>query len=136
MRYNFTLINPPSYTKYVAIGLQSMCWLLTMVNCFMPSIYHQQQLVTMPDTKVIYPSVIPDVLEFFDKFSALNIRLLSADIYPQELMIKGLSFESHLLLNFLKNIKQFANIESDELLDWHRKKSGAWYFSLRMLFRS
>ncbi|NDH09696.1 MAG: hypothetical protein EBY16_08835 [Gammaproteobacteria bacterium] len=135
MRYNFTLINPPSYTKYVAIGLQSMCWLLTMVNCFMPSIYHQQQLVTMPDTKVIYPSVIPDVLAFFDKFSALNIRLLSADIYPQELMIKGLSFESHLFLNFLKNIKQFANIKSDELLDWHRKKNGAWYFSLRMFFK-
>lgn len=106
------------------------------MNFFMPSIYHQQQPVIMTNKKMIYPRIIPNALQFFDKFNFLNIRLLSADIYPQELMIKGFSFEAHLFLNFLKNIKQFPNIESNQLLDWHQKKNGIWYFSLRIKFKS
>ena len=136
MPYNFSLMKPAVYAPQVMRGVQFICWLLAAVNLCCPSIYQQAKPVIRPQAAVIFPRIIPNSLAFIEQFSLLDMRLLSTDIYPQELVIKGVSFEARTFLKFLKNLHRFPHIQQDELLDWHRQQDGTWFFSLRMVFKS
>lgn len=135
MRYNFSLFKQRSNFPYIREGFMIICCLLASFNLFYPWFHPVKKPEVFLQKLQIHPIIKADILKFLIQLSVLDIRLLSADIYPQEIMIKGLSFKADHFLSFLKNSQNLSSIKQKELIDWHRSKEGCWYFCLRIIFK-
>lgn len=134
MRYNFSPRYGRTHHHYLAWVVQTISWLVTAINLFFPRLYVTHAPTVVISKPVIYPCIEADVLKYMSQLSSLNIRLLSADIYPQEILIKGISFETQNFIHYLKIIDTLPDVKQDELVDWRRRKDGSWYFCLRIMF--
>jgi hypothetical protein len=135
MVYNFSINSfKPRRTQF-NVYLQLLLWGLSAANFFYFPQFKIKKLPIKHAARVITPQLKPSIVAFLKQLSDLNLRLLSVDIYQQDMILKGLSYNEYAFHHFLTRNLQNEQVVRHELLAWHKKQNGTWYFNLRILFK-